>query len=140
MDACADNNVLLVEEEPYRRVYLAYLLSRSRYRVTECAACGEALQLALEAQTGRTPFGLVIMDLNESSLAVAGLLRAHDVAVPIVFMTSCPDSETFRVSKRMRHARVLLRPYRFGELTGAIADLQGRAGKRRAASDASAKE
>lgn len=125
--------VIIIEAEPYYRVSMTYLLSRLGYVVTACSGCDQGGEMVRERARRGRPFGLIIVELNQASLALARALAAAAAEIPMLFTTGSPDHEQLRTCRSLDMTAVLLKPYSFDEMVRTMAGLQAVPGRRETA-------
>ena len=113
--------VLLVEDERDTREMLGRALERAGYRCVAAASAREALDLL--ARSGRVDVvvaDVVLGDDDRGGLRLLTELRASDVQAPVIVITAYADVEKVKFALNEGAAHLLEKPFRAGELVGAI--------------------
>ena len=113
-------HILVVEDDPDTRMLVQLHLESAEHTVTAAADGGEALRLA----AARRP-DLILTDLDMPHLDGFGLLEAVRAngafaTVPVIFLTSRDDRDTFRMSMQLGADDFVNKPVNRRVLLGAI--------------------
>ena len=83
-----DSLILLVEDDPYIREFLALMLNEEGFRTAEAANGGEALRLAAHQQPSLVVSDIMMPVLNGYDLVMRLRQDATLCTVPVILMTA----------------------------------------------------
>lgn len=112
-------SILIVEDEPIIAADLAFMLSNMGYQVYDPVGSGEEALVFLKTNEP----DLILMDIQLDG-DMDGIDTAHQInattTIPIIFLTSNTDTQTFGRAKLTRPHAFLSKPFREADLRNSI--------------------
>jgi DNA-binding response OmpR family regulator len=135
-------NVLIVEDNEALRDWLARVLSRAGYTITQAASGEQALALLRQTGEFRAPFDVVLADIVMGAVGgveVMGVARGQPLPPEVILLTSNGNLDTAAAAVRLGAFDYLLKPVRPSLLLERVAAAaERRAEQRRQAEEAAA--
>lgn len=111
--------LLVVDDESAIRYTVAYVLTRAGYLVTEAKDGQEALEMIEEARERRTPFDLLLTDLQMPRMTGTELiakLKKNKTALPTIVLSGTLDEELIHELLKDGCSGYLPKPFDFTDL------------------------
>jgi two-component system cell cycle sensor histidine kinase/response regulator CckA len=112
--------ILVVDDEPGIRAFVAQVLRRERYLVLEAGSATEAVTLA---STHGAPIHLLLTDVmlpDRSGRQVAEQLHEALRGLKVVYMSGFTDDDSVRTGDFLPGSRFLQKPFTLGALVAAV--------------------